>query len=96
MSKHELAAKLGRRTGRQIISNMLEDKHDTHMCPVCYAGNMSIEMLSTALAASEFSQAAIVAYLEEVINSIYNEAESKRKEAGHEDPPKSPDKRKLI
>lgn len=68
---------------------------NTDSCPICYAAGFSTGVLSVALLLSEKSDEEVREYLTEVMAAVYGAYLLQKKEAGHEDPPKSPDKRKL-
>lgn len=96
MDKHKTSASLGARTGSKMIELIIKNQHETNMCPLCYAGSISLEMLSMALADKEVSEEEMIEYLEDLMSIIHARVLSTKKGADQPDPPQVPDKRKLI
>lgn len=89
------SAAAGMEHGADMMEKQIPVLRETGNCPVCYAGGFVTGTIITAMLESNLSEDEVNYYLTDLMVAIYAHFLLLRKEAGHEDPPKSPDKRTL-
>lgn len=94
--EHETAGELGVVHGEDMMNTLHPHLLATNKCPVCYATGFAMGTLLVALLAADKSDEDVEEYIEEIALTLLINYRKHKKRADQNDPPKSPDKRKLI
>lgn len=95
MTDHKNSAKTGTLMGEEFWRDFFSRPATQEYCKACFGAGVTLWIIGEVLANTEMTEDEMLDYISDLAAAMLHRAQQLRKEAGHEDPPKFPDKRTL-